>query len=268
MRIGLPRRVAIFIVGAIVLASAFVGVALFFVTTQSGQLLDQRAFNGAEFGQRSVAPVSLGLLDALPVTGVAIALAAAILVTIFRRNWFVLFVAVAAAGSANLLTQLVKNVLLVRPDHHISGYALNSLPSGHTALAASSVMVVFLVSSQRARPMVAAVGALFTVAVGVATLANQWHRPSDVVASLLLVAFFGCLAGLVLIRSRFTTDVPERDLWSRMLLLLTLPFAGVAAATLLVSAFAPFAYVGAAAGIATLVLLLAAAANHAFRMLR
>jgi len=268
MRTGLPQRVAIFVVGAIVLASAFVGIAYYFVTTRSGQLLDQRAFNGAEFGQRSVAPVTLSLLDALPVTGVAVALAAAIVVTIVRRNWFVLFVAVSSAGLANLLTQLVKHVFLVRPDHDVSGYALNSLPSGHTALAASSVMVVFLVSSQRARPMIATFGGFYAVAVGVSTLANQWHRPSDVVAALLLVAFFGCVAGLVLIKSRFTADVPARDLWSRFLLLLSLPCAGVAAATLLVSAFAPFAYVGAAAGIATLVLLLAVAANHAFRMLR
>jgi hypothetical protein len=29
-------------------------------------------------------------------------------------------------------------------------------------------------------------------------LANQWHRPSDVIAALLVVGFWGCVAGAVL----------------------------------------------------------------------
>ncbi len=265
MKKVLLRRVALFSASAIALALAFVGVAFFFVTTRSGQLVDQSAFNGARLGQRTVAPVTLSLLDALPIAGVAIAVVVAIIVVMFRRNFRVLVVGVVAAVLANILTQLVKSVLLIRPDLGVSGYAENSLPSGHTALAASAAMVVFLVSSPRFRPLVGAVGALFTAVVGVATLANQWHRPSDVIASLLIVSFFGCLAGLVLLASRFVTAESRRDLWSRALLLLTLPFAGIAVATVLVAGLAPLAYIGAAAGITACVLLLAAAANHAFR---
>lgn len=268
MKSVLLRRVAIFGAGAVGLALAFVIVALFFVTTRAGQLIDQRAFNGATFGQRSVAPVTLGLLDALPIAGVAIALIAATMVAIIRRNVWVLVVAVSAGVLANVLTQVVKHILFARPNLGVSGYAYNSLPSGHTALAAASVMVIFLVSSQRSRPVVAASGAFFIAAVGVATLANQWHRPSDVIAALLIVAFFGCLAGLVLLRSRFTEEKPARDLWSRALLWLALPCAGVVVATQLMPILAPFAYLGAAAAIAGVVLLLAAGGNHAFRVIR
>lgn len=258
----------ILIVGAVVISVVFVAVALYFVTTHSGQLLDQRAFDGARLGQRTVAPFTLSLLDAIPIIGVAIALVVAFLVTIVRRNFRVLVVGLGAAALANIVTQVVKNLLLERPDLGVEGYALNSLPSGHTTLAASSALVVFLVSSPRMRPMVGTAGALFTTAVGVSTLANQWHRPSDVVASLLLVSFFGCLAGLVVIRSRFTPDVPPRDLWSRALILLVLPCAGLAAATFFVSIFEPLAYIGAAAAIAACVFFVAAAGNHAFRMIR
>ena len=268
MKNALLKRAAILLVSAMLLAFIFLGTALFFVTTRTGQLIDQRAFNGALLGQRSVAPVTLGLLDALPITGVAVALIVSILVTIVRRNGGVLLAALGAAVAANIVTQLVKHVILDRPDRDVPGYAYNSLPSGHTALAASAVLVVFLVSSQQSRPIVATVGAFFTAIVGISTLANQWHRPSDVVAALLVVAFFGCVAGLVVIRSRFVTEAPERDVLSRVLLLLSLPSAAIALATLLVSAFEPFAYIGAAAGVATCALLLAAAANHAFRFLR
>ncbi len=268
MKKALFLRATILFVSAMALAFTFVAIAYYFVTTQAGQSLDQRAFNGAFLGQRTVGPVALTLLDALPITGVAIAVVLAVLVTIVRRNWWVLLVALVTAGLANLATQAIKHVLLDRPDLGVPGYGGNSFPSGHTTLAASAVLIVFLVSSQRMRPIIAALGALFTASIGISTLANQWHRPSDVVASLLLVAFFGCLAGLVLIWFRFTTEVPERDLLSRLLLLLSLPCAGLALLTVFVSVFSPIAYIGSAAGIATCALLLAAAANHAFRFLR
>ncbi len=268
MKNALLKRTAILTISAILLAFAFLVNALFFVTKYAGQLIDQRAFDGALLGQRSVAPMTLGLLDALPITGVAIALVASIVIVIVRRNWWVFLVAMGAAVTANIFTQLFKHVLLDRPDLDVPGYAFNSLPSGHTALAASSVLVVFLVSSQQTRPIVATVGAFFTAIVGISTLANQWHRPSDVVAALLVVAFFGCVAGLVVIRSRFVSEAPERDLLSRALVFLSLPCAAIALATLLISAFEAFAYIGAAAGVATCALLLAAAANHAFRFIR
>lgn len=267
MKNVLWRRVVILVASAAALGGSFVAVALYFVTTRTGQLLDQRAFDGARLGQRTVAPFTLSLLDAIPIAGVAVALGVAISVTVIRRNVSVLVVGLCAAAAANLVTQIVKNLLLERPNLGVDGYAYNSLPSGHTTLAASSALVVFLVSSPRLRPMMGAIGAVFTAAVGISTLANQWHRPSDVIAALLLVAFFGCLAGLVVIHSRFTTDVPGRDRWSRVLLLLVLPSAGVAAATFFVSVFEPLAYLGAAAAIVACVFLVAAAGNHAFRMI-
>lgn len=278
MNSGLRRHTVIMSASAAGLAGAFLFTALFFVTTHAGQSIDQRAFNGALFGQRSLAPLTLVLLDALPITGVAIALIIAVLVTIVRRNGRVLLVATVAAVLANVFTQLCKHVLLERPDLGVTGYAFNSLPSGHTALAASAVLVVFLVSSRRSRPTVATVGAFFTASVGVSTLANQWHRPSDVVAALLLVSFFGCLAGLVILRSRFVAEVQRPDsqrhglrkhgLQSRALLLLSALCAAVAALTLLISAFEPFAYLGAAAGIAACAFLLSAAAIRVFRVIR
>ncbi|MEO6942658.1 MAG: phosphatase PAP2 family protein [Terrimesophilobacter sp.] len=259
------RRAAILVVSAVVLAGAFVAVTLFFVTTHWGQSIDQSAFNGAKLGQRTVAPPTLFLLDALPIVGIASAAIFAIIVTVTRRNWSVLIVALSTALVANLLTQVLKNFLISRPDLGVHGFADNSLPSGHTTLAASAALVVFLVASPRRRPLMGTLGAVFTAAVGVSTLANQWHRPSDVIASMLLVAFFGCIAGLVLLGPRFSTNDLRTDRWSRALLLLTLPCAGFAIATVFIAGLSPIAYLGAATSIIGCAFLLAAAANHAFR---
>src|SRR5690606_25579523 len=44
---------------------------------------------------------------------------------------------------------------------------------------------------RRWRPLVAVAGAAYTAATGVSTLVGQWHRPSDVVAAILVVLAWG-----------------------------------------------------------------------------
>ena len=60
---------------------------------------------------------------------------------------------------------------------------------------AASVSVALVLAVPRvARPVVALIGAAYTAATGVSTLVGQWHRPSDVVAALAVVLFWGALA--------------------------------------------------------------------------
>ena len=83
-----------------------------------------------------------------------------------------------------------------RPDYGLSQRSDggNTLPSGHTALAASAAVALILVAGPRWRSLSAWVGALFTAAMGYSTLVNQWHRPGDVIAAILLAAAWGCAA--------------------------------------------------------------------------
>ncbi|MGO4690692.1 phosphatase PAP2 family protein [Glaciibacter sp. 2TAF33] len=191
-------RPLVFLLAASASVAVFIVLYLFFVRTHDGQLVDQLAYDGAEFGRRSVAPFAQQLLDALPTVSGVIGVVLTIVVALVRRNWLGLLIAFGAAGAAAATTQLLKYVILSRPDFGVEGYAGNSFPSGHTTVAAASALAVFLVSSPRSRPTVAAWGTAFTVLAGVSTLANQWHRPSDVVAALLVVAFWGCAGGLAL----------------------------------------------------------------------
>jgi membrane-associated phospholipid phosphatase len=265
-----------FVLAAFGVAVMFTLAYLFAVRTRTGQVLDERAFDGARLGQRSIAPVTLSLLDSLPAIAVVIAFLVAVVVTAVRRNWTSFIIAMVTAGLANLATQLLKEFVLDRPDFGVHGYAFNSFPSGHTTLAASAALVFFLAVSPTSRPMAAAVGALFTIVTGVSTLANQWHRPSDVVAALLVVAFFGCLAGAVLTGLQPHDDPPARSSWNSALdwvavlcvVVAGLAFAGSAAELPLPKISLPLAYIGGVAGISAVGFVLAVAASRSFRTFR
>ena len=276
MRMNTRARPGIFVMAAFGVAVAFVVVYLVGVRTRTGQQLDERAFDGARLGQRSIAPVTLSLLDSLPVIAVVIAFLVAVVVTAVRRNWASFVIAMVAAALANLATQVLKELVLDRPDFGVHGYAFNSFPSGHTTLAASAALVFFLAVSPNLRPMAAAMGAVFTIVTGVSTLANQWHRPSDVIAALLVAAFFGCLAGAVLTGLQPHHDPPARSPWNNALswvaglcvVVAGVAFVGSAAELPLPRISLPLAYIGGVAGISAVGFLLAVAASRSFRTFR
>jgi hypothetical protein len=87
--------------------------------------------------------------------------------------------------------------------------------------------------SPRWRPLAAFGGGTYAVVSGVSTVINQWHRPSDVVAAFLLVAFWTCLAGVAILRTgngwNVWTGFGEHWASSRLWPLLSL-LAGVVAA--------------------------------------
>ncbi|MFP5367305.1 MAG: phosphatase PAP2 family protein, partial [Actinomycetes bacterium] len=77
----------------------------------------------------------------------------------------------------------------------------NSLPSGHTTLAASAAAAIFLVVSPRWRPFAAAAGGTYSVLAGAAMFINLWHRPADVVAAFLVVGAWTLIGGLLIMRT-------------------------------------------------------------------
>ena len=76
--------------------------------------------------------------------------------------------------------------------------AVNSAPSGHTMLAAACAVILLLAVPRVARALAGIIGVIWSWAVGVSVIYGQWHRPSDVAMSILLVA------GLALIVLAFT----------------------------------------------------------------
>ncbi|GAB3279171.1 hypothetical protein GCM10027449_19620 [Sinomonas notoginsengisoli] len=194
-------RVEPFLLASLAAVAGLLATYLFFVRTTTGQYIDESALVEATQLYGAATRASLRFLDYLPALSVvlgALALGYAVLV---RRRWVASLIALAGAGTANIATQMLKNDVFTRPFRGIETFAENSLPSGHTTLAASAAAAAFLVASPRWRPLVACAGGTYAVGTGVATLVNQWHRPADVVAAYLVVAVFMAPAAWLVLRT-------------------------------------------------------------------
>ena len=163
-----------------------------FVVSQRGQRADQLALEGAARGQGVLWDLAEPVLGVVSNTFVGLGLAAAVILALARgRWWLAVQVAILVAGS-NLTTQVLKHAVLDRPALlDVPRADINTLPSGHTTVAASIAVGLLIAVPRRWRPVVAVAGAAYTGATGVSTLVGQWHRPSDVVAAILVVLAWG-----------------------------------------------------------------------------
>lgn len=188
-----PRIVALLTFAAF--AVAFAQTVKIFLGTAAGQRFDELALRGSEHGSGTLWQVAEPVLDVVSVAFIVVAVVVVLVIAALRRAWGLgLQVAVLVAG-ANITTQILKRDLLERAELDVlTQRPGNSLPSGHTTVAASVAIALLLVVPRRARPYVALLGAAWTAATGVSTLVGQWHRASDVLAALLVV---GAWTGLV-----------------------------------------------------------------------
>jgi membrane-associated phospholipid phosphatase len=197
---GLPRaarsRQGALAAAGVVTALAAVGVWFtwrMFVTTVAGQRVDDMAWDGAAHGQGRLWAMAEPVLDVVSVSFVVAGMVAAVAMAAMRRRWFLTVQVVVLVGGANVTTQVLKKVVLDRPDLLDGWNGANTLPSGHTTVAASVSAAMLMAAPRAWRPVVALLGAAYTAATGVSTLVGQWHRPSDVVAALLVVLAWGAL---------------------------------------------------------------------------
>lgn len=193
---------------------AFVALWRFAVRTEQGQLLDTIALEGNSIGQDRIDGLVDRVLNAMSVVSLIAATAVVGFIAFVRRGLWLAFVATLLVVGANLTTQVLK-YLITRPDLGIDperATAGNSLPSGHTAVAASVAVALVLVLPRKVRAWWAVLGAGYTALAGVATMSAGWHRPSDAVASLLVVGAWAGVAGLLLIAGqRGDVRVPPGD---------------------------------------------------------
>lgn len=175
-----------------------------FVDTIRGQLLDTAALDGNSIGQSHIEGLVDTVLSAMTVVSLAAATIAIGFIALIRGRVLLAAATTLLIAGANLTTQVVKE-LVERPDYGVDvarAAAGNSLPSGHTTVAASVAVALVLVLPSRLRGVAAVVGAGYAALAGVATLSAGWHRPSDAVAALLIVGAWAALAGLFLVIAR------------------------------------------------------------------
>jgi membrane-associated phospholipid phosphatase len=109
---------------------------------------------------------------------------------------------------ANLTTHILKPLLEAPREASYFGWTAPVLvptwPSGHATAAMSLALSMVLAVPARMRPAVAALGALFAVAVSYSFLTLGWHFPSDVFGGFLVAATWTLLAiaGLLTLEAR------------------------------------------------------------------
>ncbi|MFJ8582079.1 phosphatase PAP2 family protein [Micromonospora sp. NPDC093277] len=189
------------VVLALAQAAALVLLWRFAVHTTLGQWVDTVALTGSRIGQDHIdGPVSR-ILNAMSVVSLLAATAMIGFIALIRGRTALAVTTTLLIAGANLSTQLLKHHL-IRPDLGIDperAAAGNSLPSGHTTVAASVAVALILVLPRKVRAVGAFLGAGYAAAAGVATLSAGWHRPSDAIAAYLVVGAWTAVAGLMLL---------------------------------------------------------------------
>jgi len=135
--------------------------------------------------------VAQGVLDLIgPIQCTIYALVLALIALRRGRPLLAIGVPLLLGGSV-LIAEELKPLLAVPHDFVTVGYQIKaaSWPSGHSTAAMAMVMGAVLVAPRRRRPAVAALGGVFTVAVGFSMLMLAWHMPSDVIGGFLLSGF-------------------------------------------------------------------------------
>ena len=194
-------------VGALVL------VWWMFIRTRHGQLLDTVAFSGNVLGQTHVHGLVTRVLDVISVLSLAVATGIIGFIALARRRVMLAMVATLLVAGANLTTQALKHALIHRPDLGIDSdvVGINSLPSGHTTVAASVAVALVLVLPPRLRGTTALLGAGYAALTAVATLSAGWHRPSNAVAALIIVGGWAAGGGLLLVLAQDDHAVVTSD---------------------------------------------------------
>lgn len=180
--------------------AAFELVRRVFVDSVRGQWLDAAALAGHTIGAGYIEGLVDTVLNAVTVVSLAAATVAIGFIALIRGRVLLAAAAGLLVVGANVTTQLLK-AGIERPELGIDvirAGAGNSLPSGHGTVAASVAVALVLVLPPQARGVAAVLGAGYAALTGTATMSAGWHRPSDAVASLLVVGAWAALVGVVL----------------------------------------------------------------------
>ena len=165
------------------------------VFTENGQSYDELVWKNLH---NDVPSWATGVMNAVAQSWLVIAVsctiaAIGIITALIRRRWW-LAGQIAVFAVVCLAVTRIKG-LLPRPFIiNTESPAANSAPSGHTMLAAACAVILLLTVPRAVRALAGVIGVVWAVTVGVSVIYGQWHRPSDVAMSILLVAGLALLA--------------------------------------------------------------------------
>ncbi|WAC66944.1 phosphatase PAP2 family protein [Agrococcus sp. SL85] len=160
-------------------AAAVLAVHALAVGTGPGRAADAAVLDAAGYATDSQ------LLGAVGVGSILLAAAVAIGIAIARRRGDLGVVAVAVILGSSGLSRVLKQLVLTRPE--LAPGPANSYPSGHMVAFAAVAAGLMVVLPPAWRLAVALAAAVVLPLVATRLVLDGWHRPSDVLGSLLLV---------------------------------------------------------------------------------
>lgn len=198
VRPRISSRVLCAVFGLLLIAAGF-GIWWVCVFTEDGQSYDELVWKNLVTG---VPGAVGGLMSLVAQSWLVIAISCLLAVigvvsALVRRRWWLVGQIVVFAAVCLAVTR-IKGVLPRPFIINTDSPAANSAPSGHTMLAAACAVILLLAVPRAARALAGIIGVIWSWTVGVSVIYGQWHRPSDVAMSILLVA------GLALIVLVFT----------------------------------------------------------------
>ena len=177
-------------------AAALIWLAVAF--SASARWLDVAAGHGFFDLQRpALVPIANAVSHSMDAAVLVLAGIALVAVALVRGQPRVAAAVPVILIGANVTTQLLKPALAYPRlsewlgDRQITGA---SWPSGHSTAAMAIALCAVLVAPQRLRPAVAAIGAVYAVAIACSLVTLGWHWPSDVLGGFLVAATWTLVA--------------------------------------------------------------------------
>lgn len=198
VRPRISSRVLCAVFGLLLIAAGF-GIWWVCVFTEDGQSYDELVWKNLS---TNVPDAVGGLMSLVAQSWLVIAISCLLAVigvvsALVHRRWWLVGQIVVFAVVCLAVTR-IKGVLPRPFIINTDSPAANSAPSGHAMLAAACAVILLLAVPRAARALAGIIGVIWSWTVGVSVIYGQWHRPSDVAMSILLVA------GLALIVLVFT----------------------------------------------------------------
>ncbi|GAB2663333.1 hypothetical protein GCM10027169_27230 [Gordonia jinhuaensis] len=184
------------IAGAVVLLAAMVAVYVVAVRTAAGQRLDERwllTLRGTE--AHNDLPNAVGLGSVTDPRLWVVAILAIVALGLAARRRLSIIVLLILPVAVIVCARLLRDGLLTRPDLIASQFPhINTFPSGHAAAAAGCVAAIIRAAPRVVQPLIVLAGTMWLTLVSQDLMVWGWHRPSDLIGSILLA---GALAILV-----------------------------------------------------------------------
>ena len=185
------------------------------VCTTRGQLTENAAVLGSDSAHADPAWAQNALATIADDRSLFIAMAVVALLGWQQRRLLVGAVAAATMLAANISTQVLKNLVFVRPDLVLDPEVGtgNSRPSGTvTFLLSTALGLVMVLSHSPVAPPLKFILPGVAIAAGCATIGLDWHRPADVQAGVIVVVASFVIARSALARLDGYTTLDQRPM--------------------------------------------------------